>query len=82
MRELTDRWVKPMAGTVLSSHGSAGAAMDAFKHQPQSATDGTGQASRGNYRPTAVVRVAAGGQESIVLPPPAGGGLMAWPYSN
>jgi len=82
VRNLTDRWVTPMAGTVVSSHASAEAAMASFKGQPQAATDGTGRTTHGNYQAQAVIRVDASGGESVVLPPPAGGGLQAWPYNS
>lgn len=82
LRSLTDRWVAPMAGTVISSHASAEAAMAAFKREPQAAEDGTGRTTHGNYKAKAVVRVDASGGESVVLPPPAGGGLQAWPYGD
>jgi hypothetical protein len=80
VRALTNRWVEPQAGPVISTHSSARAAWDAFKSEPQRATDGTGRTSQGNYVAKAVVRVDADGGESMVLPPPAGGGLLAWPY--
>jgi len=82
VRALTNRWLDPKAGTVISSHSSASAAWDAFKNEPQEASDGTGRTSRGNFVPKAVVRVDAQGAESMILAPPAGGGLLAWPYNN
>jgi len=82
VRALTDRWVAPMKGDVLSTHTSAHAAMDAFGREPKGASDGTGRTTRGNFVPKAVVRVDADGRESMLLPPPVGKGNIAWPYSN
>ena len=82
VRALTNRWVQPTVGTVISSHRSAAAAWAAFRKEPQESTDGTGRTTAGNFQPKAVVRVDAQGKESIVVPPPAGGGLLAWPYEN
>jgi len=82
VRALTNRWVEPKAGPVISSHSSARAAWDAFEREPKEATDGTGRTTQGNYVAKAVVRVDAQGNESMILAPPAGGGLLAWPYSN
>lgn len=81
VRALTNRWVEPMAGTVVSSHRSAKAAMDAFQREPQTGSDG-GRSTSGNYQAKAVVRVDTDGSESVLLPPPAGGGLLKWPYTN
>lgn len=80
VRALTNRWVEPQKGPVISSHASAKAAWAAFENEPQSGTDGSGRTSTGNYVAKAVVRVDSEGGESMVLPPPAGGGLLAWPY--
>jgi len=82
VRALTNRWVEPKAGPVISTHSSARAAWEAFKREPKEATDGTGRTSQGNYVAKAVVRVDAQGNESMILAPPAGGGILAWPYSN
>ncbi len=82
VRALTNRWLEPKAGPVISSHTSAGAAWDAFKREPQEASDGSGRTTKGNYVAKAVVRVDEEGNESMVLAPPAGGGLLAWPYSE
>lgn len=82
VRALTDRWLDPKAGPVVSSHSSAAEAWAAFKREPQEATDGTGRSTKGNYVAKAVVRVDEQGEESMILAPPAGGGLLAWPYSN
>ena len=82
VRALTDRWVAPMKGDVISSHSSAHAAMDAFGREPEGATDGTGRTTHGNFVAKAVVRVDAQGHESMLLPPPVGRGNIAWPYSN
>jgi hypothetical protein len=82
VRALTNRWVEPKAGPVISSHTSARAAWDAFKAQPKEASDGTGRTSQGNFVPKAVVRVDTDGTESMVVAPPAGGGLLAWPYND
>ncbi len=79
VRALTNRWTDPKAGPVISSHSSARSAWEAFKREPQAGTDG-GRSSSGNYVPKAVVRVGEDGEESMVLPPPAGGGLLTWPY--
>ncbi|HTJ75370.1 MAG TPA: hypothetical protein VL337_08390 [Acidimicrobiales bacterium] len=81
VRALTNRWVEPQKGDVISTHASAKAAWAAFKNEPQSAADGSGRTSTGNYVAKAVVRVDADGSESMVLPPPAGGGLLSWPYN-
>lgn len=80
VRALTNRWVEPQKGPVISSHSSAKAAWAAFEMEPQSGSDGSGRTSTGNYVAKAVVRVDTQGGESMVLPPPAGGGLLAWPY--
>ena len=80
VRALTNRWVEPQAGPVISTHASARAAWDDFQKEPQSGSDGSGRTSTGNYVAKAVVRVDSQGGESMVLPPPAGGGLLAWPY--
>ncbi|MEA2500693.1 MAG: hypothetical protein QOD01_804 [Actinomycetota bacterium] len=80
VRALTNRWLEPQVGPVISSHSSAQAAWEAFKKEPQAGADGSGRTSGGNYVAKAVVRVDAQGGESMVLPPPAGGGLIAWPY--
>ena len=82
VRALTNRWLEPMKGDVISSHTSAVAAMDAFGRQAQASTDGTGRTSRGNFVAKAVVRVDAQGTESVVLAPPMGTGTLAWPYEN
>jgi len=82
VRALTNRWIEPKAGPVISSHASAGAAWDAFIREPQEASDGTGRTAQGNYVAKAVVRVDAQGNEEMVLAPPAGGGLLEWPYSK
>jgi len=82
VRALTNRWVEPLAGTVVSTHSSPEAAMDAFQKESQFADDGTGRTTWGNYVAKAVVRVDAQGGESVVLAPPLGGGTLAWPYSN
>ena len=82
VRALTNRWLEPMKGDVISTHTSAVAAMDAFGHEAQASTDGTGRSSRGNYVAKAVVRVDARGTESVVLAPPVGTGSLAWPYEN
>ncbi|MGI9023556.1 MAG: hypothetical protein ACR2HV_10080 [Acidimicrobiales bacterium] len=82
VRALTNRWVQPTVGTVISSHSSAAAAWAAFRKEPQEATDGTGRTTSGNFVAKAVVRVDAQGKESMVVPPPAGGGILAWPYEN
>jgi hypothetical protein len=82
VRALTNRWLDPQAGPVISSHRSARSAWDAFKQEPQAGTDGSGRTSGGNYVAKAVVRVDAQGGESMVLPPPQGGGLIAWPYNK
>lgn len=82
VRALTNRWVEPMAGTVISSHRSAKAAMDAFQREPQTGSDGGGRSTSGNYQAKAVVRIDTDGSESVLLPPPAGGGLLKWPYTN
>lgn len=82
LRALTNRWVEPSSGPVISSHTSARAAWAAFKDQPREASDGTGQTTWGNFVAKAVVRVDADGTESMVLPPPAGEGILNWPYTN
>jgi hypothetical protein len=82
VRALTNRWVEPQAGPVVSSHSTARAAWEAFKNEPQAGSDGSGRTSTGNYVAKAVVRVDAHGGETMVLPPPAGGGLLAWPYNR
>jgi len=82
VRALTNRWLEPKAGPVISSHSSAGAAWEAFKREPQEASDGSGRTAQGNYVAKAVVRVDEEGNESMVLAPPAGGGLLAWPYTE
>jgi hypothetical protein len=82
VRALTDRWVAPTKGDVISSHTSARAAMNAFAREPEGATDGTGRTSHGNFVAKAVVRVDAQGKESMLLPPPVGSGNIAWPYPN
>ena len=82
VRALTNRWLEPQAGPVISSHRSARSAWDAFKKEPQSGSDGSGRTSNGNYVAKAVVRVDAQGGETMILPPPAGGGLLAWPYTK
>ncbi len=82
VRALTNRWLEPKAGPVISSHSSAGAAWEAFKREPQEGSDGSGRTTKGNYVAKAVVRVDEEGNESMVLAPPAGGGLLAWPYSE
>lgn len=83
VRALSNRWLEPMKGEVLSRHSSAKAAMDALAREPQAAADGTGRTSHGNYVAKAVVRLDAQANESVVLPPPIdGGGRIAWPYSN
>lgn len=83
VRALTNRWTEPQAGTVISRHSSAQAAQAAFEREPQSAADGTGRSTYGNYVAKAVVRVDDQGCESMMLAPPiAGSGLLAWPYSN
>jgi len=82
VRALTNRWIEPTVGPVLSSHSSAAAAMSAFKQENKEADDGTGRTTRGNFVAKAVVRVDAQGGESMVLPEPAGGGLLAWPYNK
>jgi len=83
VRALSNRWLEPMKGEVLSRHSSAKAAMAAFEREAQAATDGTGRTSRGNFVAKAVVRVDAQANESVVLPPPIdGGGRVAWPYNN
>ncbi len=79
VRALTNRWIEPMVGTVISTHSSAKAAMDAFQRPPASSEGGR---STGGYVAKAVVRVDPDGSESVVLPPPAGGGLQSWPYSR
>src|SRR5687767_12295506 len=80
VRALTNRWLEPQAGPVISTHRSAKSAWNAFTKEPQSGSDGSGRTSGGNYVAKAVVRVDADGSESMVLPPPQGGGLRAWPY--
>lgn len=82
VRALTNRWLEPKAGPVISSHSSASAAWDAYKREPKEATDGTGRTTKGNFVPKAVVRVDTDGTESMILAPPAGGGLLAWPYNT
>ena len=80
VRALTNRWVEPQKGPVISSHASAKAAWAAFNNEPQRASDGSGRTSTGDYVAKAVVRVDSKGGESMVLPPPAGGGLLSGPY--
>lgn len=82
LRALTNRWVEPSAGPVISSHTTAKAAWAAFEAQPREAADGTGQTTWGNFVAKAVVRVDADGSESMILPPPAGEGILNWPYDN
>ena len=82
VRALTNRWLEPQAGPVISTHRTARAAWDAFKKEPQSGSDGSGRRSGGDYVAKAVVRVDAQGGESMVLPPPQGGGLQKWPYNR
>lgn len=81
VRALTNRWIEPTVGRVISSHTSAHAAWAAFKKEPQTGSNGSGRSTSSNFEAKAVVRVAADGSESMVLPPPAGGGLLKWPYT-
>ena len=80
VRALTNRWVEPQKGPMISSHASAKAAWAAFENEPQCGSDGSGRTSTGNYVSKAVVRVDVQGGESMVLLPPSGGGLLSWPY--
>lgn len=82
LRALSNRWVEPTTGSVISSHGTAKAAWAAFEGQPREASDGTGQTTWGNFVAKAVIRVGTDGTETMVLPPPAGSGILNWPYSN
>ena len=82
LRALTNRWLDPMAGTVISSHNSAKEAIEAFNRQPRSASDGSGQSSHGNYVAKTVIRVDPDGTETVQLPPPHGEGLQTWPYTG
>ncbi len=82
VRALTNRWIHPSAGPVISSHSTPKAAWDAFNKGPKEATDGTGRSTYGNFVAKAVVRVGADGSESMILPPPAGEGILNWPYAN
>ncbi len=82
IRALTNRWLSPMAGEVISSHNSAKAAMEAFARQPRAADDGSGRTTHGNYVAKVVVRVDAHGTESVLLPEPHGEGLQSWPYTD
>ncbi len=61
VRALTNRWVEPKAGPVISSHSSAADAWAAFKREPQEASDGTGRSTKGNYVAKAVVRAERAG---------------------
>lgn len=82
LRALTNRWIEPSAGPVISTHSSAKAAWDAFTREPKGADDGTGRTAHGNFVAKAVVRVDPDGTESMILPPPAGSGILNWPYAN
>ncbi len=82
VRALTNRWVHPSAGPVISSHATPKAAWDAFNRGPREATDGTGRSTYGDFVAKAVVRVGTDGSESMILPPPAGEGILNWPYNN
>lgn len=82
LRALTNRWIEPSAGPVISTHSTPKAAWDAFSREPKDASDGTGRTAHGNYVAKAVVRVDTDGTESMILPPPAGEGILNWPYAN
>jgi hypothetical protein len=82
LRALTNRWIEPSAGPVISTHSTARAAWAAFENAPKDASDGTGRTTYGNFVAKAVVRVDPDGSESMILPPPAGTGILNWPYDN
>lgn len=82
VRALTNRWLEPLGSQVISSHGSAEAALAALDDQPPIAGDGTRRTTHGEYVAKVAVRVNADGTESSVLPPPHGEGLRPWPYSR
>ena len=70
LRTLKDRWVQPMGSDVLSAHSSAQGALDAQKHEPQVADDGTGHSTYGSYVPNVIVRINGDGSESVTVPRP------------
>ncbi len=82
VRALTNRWIEPSAGPVISSHSTPKAAWDAYNRESKEASDGTGRTTYGNFVAKAVVRVDTDGKESMILPPPAGEGILNWPYAN
>ena len=70
LRSLTDRWMQPMGSLVLSTHGTADAALAAQQREPQQSTTGGGRSTRGTFVPNIVVRVDIDGSESPTVPKP------------
>ena len=78
LRRLTDRWLQPMGGEVISTHPSQGAALAAYDREPQSG-DGGGRSSNGSFVPNIVVRVDADGTETVAMMRPDVGADMSRP---
>lgn len=66
LRRLTDRWVQPLGGEVISSHDTREAALHAYDREPQTADDGSGRSTSGSFVPNVVVRVNPDGREEAV----------------
>lgn len=73
LRKLTDRWVQPLGGEVISTHDSERAALAAYDREPNAAVDGTGRSTAGSFVPNVVVRVDADGSESVAVRRTGGG---------
>lgn len=73
LRRLTDRWVQPLGGEVISTHDSEQSALAAYDREPRLASDGTGRSSAGSFVPNVVVRVDADGTESVTVRRTGGG---------
>jgi len=81
LRRLTDRWVHPMGGEVISTHPSQGAALAAYDREPQSGGDGSGRSTFGSFVPSVVIRVDADGTESVAMMRRTGGAPWTYPRS-
>lgn len=66
LRRLTDRWIQPLGGEVISTHDTRDAALQAYDREPQSANDGTGRSTKGSFVPNVVVRIDPDGTEEAV----------------